>query len=65
MRNYKRKTTRGSTPRDVLQRAAVEIDTQFNVNRMTLKRYITKDAVTGYQAIATNKAMAWYPVTAP
>lgn len=71
MRNYKRKTTKGSTPRDVLQRAAAEIENgrtirsvaiQFNVNRMTLKRYITKratnpDAVTGYQAVAANKAV--------
>jgi len=71
MRKYKRKTTRGTTPRDVLQRAAVEIEKgrtirsvaiEFNVNRMTLKRYITKramnpDAVTGYKAVAVNKAV--------
>ena len=66
MQNFKRKTTRGSTPQDVLQRAAVEIKngrtirsvaTEFNIDRMTLKCYITKratnpDAVTGYQAVA-------------
>jgi len=51
MRNYKRKTTRSSTPRDVLQRAALKIEngrtvrsvaTEFKIDRMTLKRYITK-----------------------
>lgn len=71
MRKYIRKTTRGSTPRDVLERAAVEIEngrtirsvaTEYNVDRMTLKRYITKraanpEAVTGYQAVAVNKAV--------
>ena len=71
MRNYKRKTNRGNTPRDVLQRAAAEVEkgrairsvaTEFNVDRMTLKRYITKramnpDAVTGYQAVTANKAV--------
>jgi len=71
MRNYKRKTTRGSTPGDVLQRAAVEIKngrairsvaTEFNIDRMTLKRYITKraanpDAVTGYQAVSASKSV--------
>jgi len=71
MRNYKRKTNRGSTPRDVLQRAAVEVQSgrtvrgvaaEYNINRMTLKRYLTKrttnpDAVTGYQAVAVSKAV--------
>ena len=38
------------------------VATEFNVNRMTLKRYITKramnpDVVTGYQAVAANKAV--------
>lgn len=69
MRTYKRKTVRGSIPRDILQRVAVEIEngrtirgvaTEFNINRMTLKRYITKratnpDAITGYQAVAASK----------
>jgi len=71
MRNYKCKTTRGNTPRDVLQCAAVEIKngrsvrsvaSEFNIDRMTLKCYITKratnpNAVMGYQAVAASKAV--------
>ena len=71
MRNDRRKTTRGSTPLDVLQRAAAEVKNgrtersvaaEFQVDRMTLKRYMTKraknpDAVTGYQAVAMRKAV--------
>jgi hypothetical protein len=71
MRNYKRKTTRGSTPGDVMKRAADEVRaggklrtvaSDFNIDRMTLKRYIRKcdekpDAVTGYKAIARKQAV--------
>ena len=70
MRNYKRKTTRGSTP-DVLARAAEEVATgkslrgvadDFHVDRMTLKRFIQKrnqsaDAIVGYKAVAQKQSI--------
>ena len=51
MRHYKRKTDRGSTPLDIMKRVAQWIiggqsirntAKQFNIDRMTLKRFISK-----------------------
>uniref|UniRef100_UPI00358F7108 uncharacterized protein isoform X4 n=1 Tax=Myxine glutinosa TaxID=7769 RepID=UPI00358F7108 len=51
MRNYKRKTNRGQTPHDVMERAADAVSggqsvrsaaKDFAIDRMTLKRYIGK-----------------------
>lgn len=51
MRNYVRKTNRGQTPRDVMERAAATVAggqsvrsaaSDFKIDRMTLKRYIDK-----------------------
>ena len=51
MRHYKRKTDRGSTPLDIMERAAQCViggqsmrntAKQFNIDRMTLKRFISK-----------------------
>lgn len=51
MRNYKRKTNRGQTPRDVMERAADAVAggksvrsaaKDFAIDRMTLKRYIER-----------------------
>ena len=66
MRSYKRKTNRGSISEDVLKRAAEDvrqggkirnIAKDYNINRMTLTRYIKKiqtnpDALFGYNAIS-------------
>ncbi|KAK3744949.1 hypothetical protein RRG08_048345 [Elysia crispata] len=71
MRNYTRKTDRGA-PRDILMRAAQEVlrnnkskaaaAKDFNVDRMTLSRFIKKiqqseDAITGYKAVAAAKTI--------
>ena len=71
MKNYTRKTDRGA-PRDILMRAAQEVlrnnkskaaaAKDFNVDRMTLSRFIKKiqqseDAITGYKAVAAAKTI--------
>ena len=70
MRSYKRKTTRGSTPADVMERAAEEtrnggpvrtVAREFNIDRMTFKQYIGKSSasglITGYEAVAQSKTV--------
>ena len=65
-----RKTTRVSTPRDIIKRAAPEaisgravrtVAKKFQIDRMTLKRFIEKfksdDTITGYEEVAAKKAV--------
>ncbi|GFR85802.1 transposase [Elysia marginata] len=63
MRNYKRKTNRGQTPADVIERAAATVAggqslrsaaKDFAIDRMTLKRYIDK--------ASRNQGVAYTPV---
>ena len=71
MRNYKRKTNRGQTPQDVMERAAEAVvggqsvrsaAKDFAINRITLKRYIVKRDIqrqqgTGYAAVVLRQLM--------
>ena len=71
MRNYKRKTTRGNIPPDIMNRAATQVKNgealravakQFNIDRMTLTRFIKKTSegsgvVTSYKAISLSKTI--------
>ena len=70
-RKHKRKTNRGNVPEDILKRAAdsvangqtiQSVSKDFNVNRMTLTRYISKrqnnpDSLIGYKAVAATKTV--------